>query len=139
MKRILYLLEIILGIALFLLAAYVFTSEQTKTISGNCIGFGSVLIVFGIGNLVYSFVLSKDKESALLKQKMIEVNDERNVAIKEKSGAKVNQIMTYLLSAFVIGLSLFGADKAIIICAASLILIKGLLYVLMVNRYTKVL
>ncbi|MET0060526.1 hypothetical protein, partial [Dehalococcoides mccartyi] len=106
MKRILYLLEIILGIALFLLAAYVFTSEQTKTISGNCIGFGSVLIVFGIGNLVYSFVLSKEKESALLKQKMIEVNDERNVAIKEKSGAKVNQIMTYLLSAFVIGLSL---------------------------------
>ncbi|AII60068.1 hypothetical protein X793_07155 [Dehalococcoides mccartyi CG4] len=92
-----------------------------------------------MGNLVYSFVLSKEKESALLKQKMIEVNDERNVAIKEKSGAKVNQIMTYLLSAFVIGLSLFGADKAIIICAASLILIKGLLYVLMVNRYAKVL
>jgi hypothetical protein len=139
MKRILYVLEAILGIALFLLAAYIFTSEQTKTLSGLCIGFGGVLTALGIGNLIYSFAVSKEKAAALLKQKKIEVEDERNVMIKERAASMVSHIMSYLFSVYVIGLSFLGADRVIIICASSLLLVKGVVFVIFVNHYAKAL
>ncbi len=135
MKRILYILEFAIGAILLFLSFQVFDTEQTKTLSGLCIGFGSVLAVLGLGSIIYSFVVSEAKDKELKRLNKIEVNDERNIRINEKTACMVSKIMSYVLSAFIIILSFMNVDKIIIIMVASILLGKGLLFIIFSNYY----
>ena len=115
----------------------VFASDNTKMISGLCIGFGAVMLVFGIGSLIRSFVVSAVEDKEIKRIKNIEVNDERNVRIREKTGFMVSRIMNYVLSAFILILGFLGADKVIIIMAVSLIIIEFISVIIFSNYYAK--
>jgi len=136
-KRILYLLQFILGAVLIAMSILVFASDNTKMISGLCIGFGAVMLVFGIGSLIRSFVVSAVEDKEIKRIKNIEVNDERNVRIREKTGFMVSRIMNYVLSAFILILGFLGADKVIIIMAVSLIIIEFISVIIFSNYYAK--
>lgn len=136
-KRLIYILQSTLGILLLLLAIFVFTSTSTKMLSGLCIGFGSALLVLGIGNLIRSFIVSKIEDEEIKRNKAIEVNDERNIRIKEKSSCMVAKIINYLLMILILILSFLGVDKIIILLLASILIIEFILLIIFSNYYAK--
>ena len=90
-KRILYVVQLSLGIALLFLGALVFTSDNQRLLSGLCYGVGSAILVLASGNLFFSFRISEAENEKIQQLKQIEVNDERNTRIREKTGQKVAQ------------------------------------------------
>ncbi len=137
MRRLLYLFMSITGIILLYLATRVFVTEQTATLSGFGYGLGGVFTVLGAGYLIYSFVVPQEKAKEYRRQNQIEVQDERNVVIKEKASAMVSHIMTYLLSGCIILFSFLQVDKWIIVTIAGLLLGKGVLFTVFINYYAK--
>lgn len=70
--------------------------------------------------------------------KEIEVNDERNTRIREKTGYMTSKIMNYLISALVLALGFMSVDVTIIIMVASLLLAELILVVAFSNYYSKI-
>ena len=137
-RKVLYVLQMALGIGLILIGNFVFVSDSVKIYSGLCIGLGSAVLALGAGWLIQSFMISAVEDAALRKFKAIQVNDERNIRIREKTGHMVARIMNYTLSIFVLTLAFMGADLIIIIMAVALIIIQFVLAVIFSNYYAKV-
>lgn len=133
----LFVLQAVLGGILLAMSSLVFTSDSTKMLSGLCLGIGACMLVLGIGNFIRTFIVSATENEEIKRIKNIEVNDERNTRIREKTGHMVAKIMNYVLSAFVLILGFMGADKIIIVMAASLILIEFILAIFFSNYYLK--
>jgi len=136
-KRVLFVLQSIIGLALLLTGSVILTSEEVKMVSGLCIGIGAVMLALGIGELIRSFMLSALEDEKFKKIKAVEVNDERNIRIKEKAGHMTAKFMNYALSLFIIALGFMGADKLIIILAAALIVIELILFIFFSNYYSR--
>jgi uncharacterized membrane protein len=136
-KRVLFLFLSLGGAALLLLGGFVFTSEDVKMASGLCIGFGSAMLVLGIGNLVRSFIVSAVEDEKIKRLKAIEVNDERNTHIREKSGYLAGKIMNYMICGLVLVLGFMKADKTILITVAFLPLVNLVLVIAFSNYYSK--
>ncbi|WP_242977176.1 hypothetical protein [Clostridium botulinum] len=71
------------------------------------------------------------------KRKDIEVKDERNTQIREKSAYRVSYIMNYLLWAYTIFLGVMEVKLIFIIPAAALIVIQLILLIYYSNYYSK--
>ncbi len=138
-KRDFFLLLMVIGIALFCAAVFVFDTEETKMISGLCIGIGAAIFGLGIGWLIRSFIVSEVEDQQIQKQKDIEVKDERNTQIREKTGYMVSRVMNYVLSAFIMILGFMGADRIIIYMAAGLLAIEFGLVIYYSNHFAKIL
>lgn len=136
-KRILFVFQTVLGIMLLLAGSFVLTSDAVKMLSGLCIGLGSAIFALGIGWFIQSFVITALEDNEIKKLKAIEVNDERNIRIREKTGYMVAKIMNYVLSAFILTLGFMGADKLIIIMAVTLIAIEFILVLIFSNYFSK--
>lgn len=136
-KRILFGLQAVAGIILLLLGFLVFTANSVKMLSGLCIGLGAAVLVLGIGWLMQSFIVSVAETDAIQKAKNIEVHDERNIRIREKTGYMVAKVMNYLLVLFVLTLGFMGVDKAIIIMAAILVVVEFILVLIFSNYFSK--
>lgn len=136
-KRLLFSAMSIVGIILLLAGGLIFTSEESKSISGMCFGFGSAILVLGIGKLIDSFIVSALEGQRIKRLKEIEVNDERNTRIREKAGYMAGKIMNYLISALVLVLGIMRVDTAVIIMVASLLLVELVLIIAFSNHYSK--
>lgn len=136
-KRVLFILQAVLGITSILVGSFVFTSDTVKMLSGLCIGFGSAILALGIGLFIQSFIFSDSEYEKVKRLKAIEVNDERNIRIREKTGYIVAKIMNYVLVAFILILGFMRVDKLIIIMAASLVIIEFILVVIFSNYFAK--
>lgn len=136
-KKVLFVLQSILGIILLLAGSFVFTSDDTKMFSGLCIGFGAAMLTLGIGSFIRSFIISAAEDEDIHHRKQIEVNDERNTRIREKTGYMVAKVMNYILLVFVLVLGFMKVDKIIIIMAVSLIVIEFILLIIFSNYYDK--
>jgi len=136
-KKVLYLLVSLIGIALLLAGLFLFTTDETKLYSGLCTGIGSAVAVLGIGSFILSIVTPSLEAAEIKKQKEIEVKDERNTAIREKAGYMVARCMNYVITAFIFTLAFMGADKVIILMAASLIVIELVMTIVFSNYYSK--
>lgn len=90
LRRLLFVLLSIVGVSLLLLASFVFVTEEYKMFSGLCFGIGAVTLVFGIGNLIRSFIISAVEDKELKYLKGIEVKDERNINIASISRGGFN-------------------------------------------------
>ncbi|GEM_PF-662414 len=133
------LISTVVGAVLFYVGGFVLDSEvqSIKMISGLCIGLGAATFCLGIGGLISMLLISKSKTEEIEHRKNIEVNDERNVHIREKAGAKFNHIMVYVLTAFVLTLGFMNAEKLIIIMASALLLIQLILAIFLSDYYAK--
>ena len=95
------------------------------------------MAVLGIGSFILSIVMPSLETAEIKKQKEIEVKDERNTAIREKAGYMVARCMNHVITAFILILAFMGADKIIILMAASLIVIELVLTIFFSNYYSK--
>lgn len=133
----LYALEALCGALAIYLGGF-FSSQEMKQVSGMLFGLGAAAFCLGIGNIIAAKIVSPRIETPeILRLKNIEVNDERNVRIKEKVGARINQIVVYALSLIVIVLGFMNADLVIILMVSSLFLLELVLLVVLTSHYSK--
>lgn len=137
MKKLLFCLQVLAGIALICAGSFIFTSDSMKNISGLCMGFGASLSALGIGWLIQSSIAPSLESEDIKKFKKIEVNDERNTAIREKAGYMVAKIMNYVLLVFVLALTFMKINTLIMIFAVSLIIIEFALWIIFSNYFAK--
>ena len=103
----------ILGLALLVVGLYL-----AKTIADPqgimralpyvFIGIGCGLFGQGMGGVIERRVLKKNPE--ILKQKEIEVNDERNQQISNRAKAKAYDVMVFVFGALMVAFALMGMD-----------------------------
>ena len=103
----------ILGLALLALGLYlVKTANATEgillTLPYAFVGIGSGLFGQGMGGVIERRVLKKNPE--ILKQKEIEVNDERNQQISNRAKAKAYDVMVFVFGALMVAFALMGMD-----------------------------
>ena len=136
-KKILYVVQLSLGIALLFLGAVVFSSDNQRLLSGLCYGVGSAMLVLASGNLFFTFRISEAENEKIQQLKQIEVNDERNTRIREKSGQMVAKIMFYVLLVFVLLLAFMQVDQIIVLLSGSLLIIYFILLIFFTNYFSK--
>lgn len=136
-KSIVPVLMALAGAALLILGKTVFTADAVKQIAGMCFGLGAALFALGIGALAGKIVTDKVVTPDIARQKEIDVNDERNVRIRERVGARTNQIIFYLLCALVLFYGFMGVELWIILSIAALFVVELVLVIVLTNRYSK--
>ncbi|MVB12640.1 hypothetical protein CAFE_33810 [Caprobacter fermentans] len=136
-RQVWFLLLALAGGALIAAGGFGLTAESQKTISGFCIGIGAAAAVLGVGWFADSLLVSAAETEEVRRIKQIEVNDERNVRIREKAGAKTAKYMNYVLDSFIIVLGVMGAAPYLILTAAGLIAVELILFVYFSNYYSK--
>ncbi|MDU5011048.1 MAG: DUF2178 domain-containing protein [Clostridium botulinum] len=136
-ERLIFSINSVLGIILILLGVSVFKSSDQGTIRKLCLAIGSVCTAFGIGSLIQELIVSTVECDEIKKKKDIEVKDERNTQIREKSAYRVSYIMNYLLSSYTIFLAGMKAKLIFIIPAVALIVIQLILLIYYSNYYSK--
>lgn len=135
-RRLWFTALIFVGAVLLAAGGFIFTAEGQKKLSGYCIGIGAAMAALGAGWLADSFLISAREDEEIRRIKEIEVNDERNVRIREKAGAMTARIMNYLLTVFIVVLGLTGADLYIILAAVGLLAAEFLLLVYFSSYYS---
>lgn len=133
----LYLLMAVIGALLFYIGGFVLIEEKLKMISGLCIGLGAAVFCLGIGNFISALIISKTENEEFTRKKNIEVNDERNTRIREKVGAKINQVVIYALSVIVLAMGFMQINIIAIIMVASIFLLELVLAIVLSNYYSK--
>ncbi|KLU64563.1 hypothetical protein DEAC_c35090 [Desulfosporosinus acididurans] len=133
----LYAFLTVAGAVLFYVGEFVLVSEAVKQLSGLGIGLGAALFCLGIGKFFDDLLVSKTEGETRKHRIAIERNDERNIRLKEKVGAKVNQVLIYLLSILVLTLSFMGAKSVIILMVAAIIVIQLFLAIFLFYYYGK--
>jgi uncharacterized membrane protein len=133
----LYALLSTIGALSVYVGGFVLVEEKLKMLSGLFIGLGSAVFCLGIGNFIGSLIISKAENEGIMRKKNIEVNDERNMRIREKVGAKINQIVIYAISIIVLALGFMGVNVVIIIMISSVFLLELVLAIVLTNYYSK--
>lgn len=127
----LYVLISIAGTAL-LVFGLVTTSQQSSLVSGLCIGFG--IILFSTGLSLTAFGLSATGKEGQKRQ--VEMQDERNVAIREKAAYRTGQLLLPLMG--ISGLALALADQLVGACVlAGLLLVNALAFLWFSHHYNQ--
>ena len=108
----------ILGLAMLVCGLYlVKTTNATEgilmTLPYVLIGIGCGLFGQGMGGVIERSVLKKHPE--LIKQKEIEVNDERNQQISNRAKAKAYDMMVFVFGAQMISFALMNVDLAVVL------------------------
>ena len=114
-------LQTVLGILGFaLLAVGLYLAKTTDAPTGImralpyvCIGIGCGLFGQGMGGVIERSVLKNHPE--LIKQKQIEVNDERNQEISNRAKAKAYDVMVFVFGALMVALALMGVDLIVVL------------------------
>jgi hypothetical protein len=106
-------------------------------VAGYCFGLGAAAAALGVGYLVQISLLSKEKRDEIDRRKRIEVEDERNVSIRNRAGSAVNSVTTYALCVLIIGASLLGADVAVVLALVALMLARFVLLVAFHDHYAR--
>lgn len=136
-KRIIFSITGIVGIILILMGVFVFNNPDQDMISGLCFGIGGACTVLAVGSLIQSLIVSPLEDEEIRRKKAIEIRDERNTSIREKSGYMVSRIMNYLLFAYTLFLIFMKAELIFIILAVALILVQLILIIYYSNYYSK--
>ncbi|BAL01672.1 hypothetical protein OBV_44730 [Oscillibacter valericigenes Sjm18-20] len=133
----LYLFMAIIGALSFYIGGFVLVEEKLKALSGLCIGLGAAVFCLGIGNFISALIILKTENEEFTRKKNIEVNDERNTRIREKVGAKINQVVIYALSVIVLAMGFMQINIIAIIMVASVFLVELVLAIVLSNYYSK--
>ncbi|WP_440111488.1 hypothetical protein [Paenibacillus sp. QZ-Y1] len=136
-----YLLLALTGLVTMCIGGFVLKGEAFNGVSGLLIGAGSVLLVLGLGYTVQALWLNKSSHQAMyaerLRQKKIDVHDERSIRLKEKAGWKTNIIIFYILMAMTVVFSLIGVEPIVVTVLASVFIFQIGLGIFLVKYYAK--
>ncbi len=107
------------GIILILLAVCVFTGSTS--LNGACYGVGAALIALSVGNLIGKSVVKSVEAPDVRKMKEIEMNDERNIRIRERAGWNTVRIFTPVLCFLTLAAALIGVELYVTLAACGLV------------------
>jgi hypothetical protein len=133
-KRILYLLLALAGLLLILAGIFLFPEEAQKRIAGACYGLGSASLGLGLAWFASTFFPAPSAEA--LRRKAIDVADERNIQLREKTVAQVDRVTTYALIAWILLEGIFG-DLTHTLLLIGLMAARFVLMIVFTNRYAK--
>ena len=133
----LFLLMAVVGALSFYVGGFILTGNRFKSVSGLCIGLGAAVFSLGIGRFISALIVSKTESEDFVRKKRIEVNDERNTRIREKVGAKTNQVVVYALSIIILAMGFMQVNILVILMVASLLLLEAVLAISLSNYYSK--
>jgi len=136
-KIVFYLLMILVGGISFYFGEFVLRAENVKMISSLCIGFGAAIFCLGIGNLIGAVIISKTENEEITRQEKIELNDERNIKIREKVGAKINQVVIYALCIIALAMGFMQVDIVAIVMVVAVLFLELILAITLSNYYSK--
>jgi len=114
-------LQTVLGVlGLALLAAGLYLAKTTdaatsimRALPFVMIGIGCGLFGQGMSGIVERRILKKHPE--LIKQKEIEVKDERNIEISNRAKAKAYDMMVFVFGALMVGFALMGVEMVVVL------------------------
>lgn len=136
-KACISLLAAIVGAVAVYVGGFVLTGPQYKTVSGWCIGVGAAAFALGIGKFLDVLIFSKAQTAEIARKKNIQVNDERNIRIREKVGWQISRVVNYVLCALVLVMGLMRMPVAAILMMVGVILLEFILAVVLSNYYAK--
>ena len=120
-----YVIGLVIGIVLILLAVFVFTGSNT--LNGACYGIGAALIALSAGFLIGKSIIKSAETPESLKVQAVEVNDERNIRIRERAGWNTTRIFTPILCFLTLASALIGVELYVTLTACGLVvLLAGL-------------
>jgi len=120
-----YGIGLVIGIVLILLAVFVFTGSTT--LNGACYGIGAALIALSAGFLIGKSIIKSAETPESLKVQAVEVNDERNIRIRERAGWNTTRIFTPILCFLTLASALIGVELYVTLTACGLVvLLAGL-------------
>jgi hypothetical protein len=122
---------------LLLIAGIVASHDGHEAIAGSCFGLGAAATGLGIGRILLTSFRSEEEIEGAERRKKIEVEDERNVGIRNRAGSAVNRITTYVLCILIIGSALLGADLAVILVLIALLVVRFILLVAYHDYYAR--
>lgn len=123
-----------LGAILIAAGTFVLIDEGEGAVSGLCYGIGAAALSLGLGTTAVRLLIHDDSD--IIRRKAIEVNDERNVRLREKVGSKTNRFLVYAISAAIVILSMMGADVSIILIVSSLLAMELVLVISLTHYYS---
>ena len=113
-KKTIFYVLVIVGIVLLAAGLCLLKVIGTdETVPYVCIGFGCGIFGHGFGEIISRKARNKDPEMA--KQMDIELNDERNMAIRNCAQAKAYNIMIPVFGALFFSFALMKVDMVVIL------------------------
>lgn len=127
----LYTILSVIGVCLFFAAALPFPDN----VGGMLCGAGSALAAFGLCNLL--MLRQEKKHPEQWRRNEIEVNDERNVTIRNRAKAVSGEVLQWAVMAFAWFSIAWGAPLWITLAAVGVFLAKSFLELYLMARYQK--
>ncbi len=135
-KRLLYLVIALAGLALVLAGVFLFPEDAQKKAAGICYGVGSAALGLGAAWFISTFFPSLNDPEAK-RRNAIEAADERNTMIRDKAGAMVEKWTTYGLTAWILVEGLLFNDVLQILPPLFLLIARFIVSVYYISRYMK--
>ncbi len=135
-KRLLYLVIVLTGLALVLAGIFLFPDEAQKKAAGICYGVGAAAFGLGAAWFISTFFPSLNDPEAK-RRNAIEAADERNTMIRDKAGAMVEKWTTYGLTAWILVEGLLFNDVLQILPPLILLIVRFIVSVYYISRYMK--
>ena len=104
---------IMLGVGLYLVKTIANAQGVLLTLPYVLVGIGCGIFGYGMSNIESQKAISKDEH--LQRQLQIEKNDERNIAIANKSKAKAYDLMTFMFGVLMLSFALMNIDMVAIL------------------------
>ncbi len=134
-KMFLYVLLTVVGV-IIAIAGLVLKGAGTEKLSGLLMGVGAGIFGGSVAMVITTAIEKKYPE--VKKKKDIEVNDERNISVRNTAKAQTHNVMTQILYFLTAGLAIANVDMIIILSMVGAILLQTVLYIVFFNHYNKV-
>ncbi len=133
-KKSFNIIALLFGILLAISSFYL-KGETLKSVSGIFLGVGCGLFGMCTANL-YLIRLEKT-QPGLIKQKEIEVNDERNILIREKAKAKAGDIIQWFVMGVAYVTIIINAPLWVTFLTIGVFLSYNVIWMIFMNKYQK--
>ena len=134
-KKTLYIALIVIGLCLAGTSLISWRLDLPGSVGGTLMGSGSGMAAIGLTQLLMLRLDTKDPAQA--RRKEIEVNDERNVAIRRRAKALAGDVLQWAVMAAAWVSIGFGAPLWVTLAAAVVFVLKSVLEVYLVVRYQR--
>lgn len=137
-----YIIYTLIGFTVLAAGAILLKSTRDVQVQGIMltlpyifIGIGSGIFGQNLGTIFTIHAMKEDPQVA--KQKEIEVNDERNTAIRNKAKAKAYDLMVMVFGSLMLAFALMQADWTVVAALIAAYLFVTFSNIYFINKYNK--
>lgn len=129
-----YISTLVLGIALIALS-FAFQGEEVKNIAGVLIGIGAGLFGMSLSNLLMKRIEQKNPE--IVKQKEVELKDERNEMIRNRAKARSGDIIQWFIIGLAFVMILLNSSLCLILISVGIFLLYHVISICFMSKFQK--